>query len=214
MLTVGPVQNIFFSDFGAEIRTQTQRDETIFCAKDVCDALGIQNSRQKVGYLDEDEKMLSSHLCNNKTRNLMFVTEPGLYKLIMTCRNATKKGTIPHKFFRWVTHDVLPSLRRKAEQQLENRVTRAIMQDINDERARRLWTVFSNMNVFTYAVRRRYFGRICKATRDLCYICEIDNAPYVQYGKVDECIQCMKRLVNQYILEDVPEGQTKITDYM
>jgi len=93
-------------DFGS-VRALTIGGEPWFVAKDVCDALGLSNVGQAIVGLDEDEK--SSITIDDGTPgnpNKAIITEAGLYNLIMRSRKPEAKA-----FRRWVTHDVLPSIR-------------------------------------------------------------------------------------------------------
>ena len=98
---------------GASLRTLTDKaGEPWFVAKDVCDILGISNPSMAVTALDKDEvaqidpkDYLGSENRSNQAVNI--VSEPGLYKLIMRSRKPEAK-----EFQRWVTHEVLPSIRK------------------------------------------------------------------------------------------------------
>lgn len=98
---------------GASLRTLTdEAGEPWFIAKDVCDILGMSNPSMAVIALDKDEvaqidpkDYLGSENRSNQAVNI--VSEPGLYKLIMRSRKPEAK-----EFQRWVTHDVLPQIRR------------------------------------------------------------------------------------------------------
>ena len=98
---------------GASLRTLTDEEgEPWFVAKDVCDILGMSNPSMAVIALDKDEvaqidpkDYLGSENRSNQAVNI--VSEPGLYKLIMRSRKPEAK-----EFQRWVTHDVLPQIRR------------------------------------------------------------------------------------------------------
>ena len=48
---------------------------------------------------------------------MLVISESGLFTVILRCRDALKKGTLPHRFRRWVTGEVLPSLRTKGGQE-------------------------------------------------------------------------------------------------
>lgn len=79
-----------------------------FVAKDVCDILGLENSRKATAELDSDEKntvTISDGIPGNPNKTI--ISEPGLYKLIMRSRKPEAK-----KFQRWVTHEVLPTIRK------------------------------------------------------------------------------------------------------
>lgn len=98
---------------GAPLRTLTDKaGEPWFVAKDVCDILGMSNPSMAVTALDKDEvaqidpkDYLGSENRSNQAVNI--VSEPGLYKLIMRSRKPEAK-----EFQRWVTHEVLPSIRK------------------------------------------------------------------------------------------------------
>ncbi|MDY2648764.1 MAG: Bro-N domain-containing protein [Pyramidobacter porci] len=89
------------------VRTVMKGVEPWFVAKDVCDVLGLMNSREALSSLDEDEKGVSNTDTLGGKQEIAVVSEPGLYKLIFRSRKDTAKA-----FTRWVTHEVLPALRR------------------------------------------------------------------------------------------------------
>ncbi|SDQ19566.1 ORF6C domain-containing protein [Carnobacterium viridans] len=90
-----------------EIRTQLIDDDPWFVAKDVCDILDISNSRDAVGRLDDDEKATVGLTDGSQIRNYSIVNEFGLYNLVLSSRKAEAKV-----FKRWITHDVIPSIRK------------------------------------------------------------------------------------------------------
>ncbi len=82
--------------------------EVWFVAKDVCDILGIKNARDAISELDDDEKNIVAITDGNRGNpNTSIISEPGLYKLTFKSRKKEAK-----KFVRWVTHEVLPTIRR------------------------------------------------------------------------------------------------------
>ena len=103
--------NIQTYDFkGAALRTLTdEAGEPWFVAKDVCDILELSNITEALRPLDEDEKtnLRISEVAQNGGRAPIIISEPGLYKLIMRSRKPEAKD-----FQRWVTHEVLPSIRK------------------------------------------------------------------------------------------------------
>lgn len=100
------------------IRALVINNEPWFVAKDLCDTLGITNPSKAILNLDDDEKMIStdSNLklgsAGNGAQSLALVSESGMYTLILRCRDAVKKGSIPHRFRKWVTSEVLPQIRK------------------------------------------------------------------------------------------------------
>ena len=81
--------------------------EPWFVATDVCTALTIGNSRMALDRLDDDEKGVSNIDTLGGKQELAVINESGLYSLILTSRKAEAK-----RFKRWVTHEVLPSIRK------------------------------------------------------------------------------------------------------
>lgn len=83
-----------------------------FVARDVCECLGIRNSSDAVSRLDDDERSdvgVSDTSSNGvvQERSVLAVAEPGVYKLCFRSNKPEAKRLV-----RWITHDVLPALRR------------------------------------------------------------------------------------------------------
>ncbi|ORT72057.1 BRO-N domain-containing protein [Citrobacter werkmanii] len=83
-----------------------------FVAMDVCRAIGIANHRDAVRKLDSDEKGVGSTDTLGGEQEATIISESGLYTLILRCRDAVTPGTIPYRFRKWVTSEVLPQIRR------------------------------------------------------------------------------------------------------
>jgi prophage antirepressor-like protein len=96
-----------FSYEGNEVRTVQKDGETWWVLKDVCDVLDINNSRMVADRLDDDEKGVSITDTLGGKQELTIVSESGLYSVILLSRKPEAK-----KFKRWVTHEVLPSIRK------------------------------------------------------------------------------------------------------
>ncbi|BBF10942.1 TPA: P22AR C-terminal domain-containing protein [Haemophilus influenzae] len=94
------------------IRTLAINNEPWFVAKDVCDAIGIDNNRKALLALDEDEKGVTLSYTPGGQQEMNIISESGMYTLILRCRDAVKKGSIPHRFRKWVTAEVLPTIRK------------------------------------------------------------------------------------------------------
>lgn len=90
------------------IRTITDAlGEPWFVAKDVCDALGLDNITWALNGLDDDELTLEKLNAGGQTREMKLISESGLYTLIIRSNKPQAKP-----FRRWVTHEVLPSIRK------------------------------------------------------------------------------------------------------
>lgn len=92
------------------VRAFEREDGTIwFIAADICAALCIKNTSQAVAALDPDERSMFNIGRQGETN---VISEGGLYTLVLRSRQATKPGTRPHRFRKWVTGEVLPAIRR------------------------------------------------------------------------------------------------------
>ena len=102
--------NVVPFNFGEQqVRTLLIAGEPWFVAADVCRVLEVGNTTQAVQALDEDERSMFNI---GRQGNANLVNESGLYTLILRSRDAVKKGSKPHAFRKWVTAEVLPSIRK------------------------------------------------------------------------------------------------------
>ncbi|MBR1487129.1 MAG: Bro-N domain-containing protein [Synergistaceae bacterium] len=91
-----------------EVRViEGQDGEFWFVAKDVCDILGLANSRDAINVLDDDEKADVGISDGSQIRHMNTISESGLYTLIMRSNKPEAKT-----FRKWVTGTVLPSIRK------------------------------------------------------------------------------------------------------
>ncbi|OPY15230.1 MAG: hypothetical protein A4E66_00149 [Syntrophus sp. PtaB.Bin001] len=86
---------------------------TPFVVKDVCAILELNNVTMAIESLDEDEKLISTLLMSGQNRQIWTVSEPGLYTLIFRSNKPAAKT-----FRRWITHEVLPTLRKTGKYSL------------------------------------------------------------------------------------------------
>lgn len=93
-----------FNFEGKQVRALEINDEPWFVATDVTKILSLSNTTVALSRLDEDER---SKFNLGRQGKANIVNEYGLYKLILASRKPSAK-----KFQRWVTHDVLPAIRK------------------------------------------------------------------------------------------------------
>ena len=91
-------------EFGS-VRTITKDNEAMFCLTDICKALEIKNSTDVAKRLEEDE--VTRLNLGGQSGETNFVTESGLYAVILRSDKPNAK-----KFRKWVTSEVLPSIRK------------------------------------------------------------------------------------------------------
>ena len=100
-------QITYRSDRTIRMTTDAQ-GETWWVAKDVCDVLDLDDTRRAVERLDEDEwSSIPVIDALGRQQQTLAVNESGLYSLILGSRKLEAKA-----FKRWITHEVLPSIRR------------------------------------------------------------------------------------------------------
>lgn len=90
-----------------DVRVILNGGEPWFVAQDVCAALDVGNVSMAVSRLDEDEKGISSVDTLGGAQEQAVINESGLYSLILTSRKPAAK-----RFKKWVTAEVLPSIRK------------------------------------------------------------------------------------------------------
>ena len=134
---------IFKNEEFGEVRVIEQNGEPWFVGKDVADILGYTNSRDALGSHVDDEDKNTVAISDGKrgNPNQTVINESGLYSLILSSKLPQAK-----QFKRWVTSEVLPSIRKhgtymtpeKIEEVLLNPDTIiSLAQELKDERALR-----------------------------------------------------------------------------
>lgn len=101
--------SIFSFESNCNIRAVMVDGNPWFVATDVIKALQLTNPTMSMKALDDDERS-KLNLGRQGTANI--ISESGLYTLILRCRDAVTPGTIPYRFRKWVTSEVLPQIRK------------------------------------------------------------------------------------------------------
>jgi hypothetical protein len=97
----------------ANIRTVEKDGRMLFVLADICGVLGLTNPSMVAKSLENDEKTIEYHKSDlgikneSGNQNIIMINEAGLYNLIFKSEKPEAKD-----FKRWVTHDVLPSIRQ------------------------------------------------------------------------------------------------------
>jgi prophage antirepressor-like protein len=92
---------------GRDVRIISLNGQPWFVAADVCSVLDISKHRDAVSRLDEDERGSVLVDTPGGQQQMAAISEAGLYSLIMVSRKPEAKA-----FKRWVTHEVLPEIRK------------------------------------------------------------------------------------------------------
>ena len=111
-----------FNYEGKEVRTVLKDGQTWWVAKDVCDVFGESNRNRAMQALYDDEKGYTQMTTPGGVQQVAIVNEPGLYSLLFAMQPSKARGVSDEyiqkreeglrKFKRWVTHEVLPSIRK------------------------------------------------------------------------------------------------------
>ena len=109
---------IFTSDIFGEVRTCQVDNQIMFVGKDVATALGYANTRDALNkHVDAEDKLESQIATSGQRRTVIFINESGLYSLILSSKLPQAKA-----FKRWVTSEVLPSIRQTGRYELPQRL--------------------------------------------------------------------------------------------
>lgn len=104
---MGELQIFKNAEFGS-VRTITVEGEPYFVGKDVAEILGYSNTRKALAdHVDEEDKGVTKCDTPGGVQDLTVINESGLYSLILSSKMPNAK-----KFKRWVTSEVLPTIRR------------------------------------------------------------------------------------------------------
>ena len=117
---------IFKNEEFGEIRTLTINNEPYFVGKDVASILGYSNPRKAlIDHVDEEDKIQNDGVTIRdsigRLQKPIVINESGLYSLILSSKLPTAK-----KFKRWVTSEVLPSIRKHGAYMTEETLEKAI----------------------------------------------------------------------------------------
>ena len=102
--------------------------EPWFVGKDVAVSLGHLNPERSIRkFVEDEDKGVTELVTPGGSQTMTIINEPGLYALVMSSKTEAAKG-----FKRWVTHDVLPSI-RKTGMYLTEEAKRAMMSEVKEE---------------------------------------------------------------------------------
>lgn len=118
------LKNFTFED--QQIRVLTIEGEPWFVGKDVAEVLGYSNSRKAIAdHVDSEDKGVTKCYTLGGTQQIAIINESGLYSLILSSKLPDAK-----KFKRWVTSEVLPTIRKHGAYMTDQKAA-AIVTDKN-----------------------------------------------------------------------------------
>ena len=129
---------VFENEEFGKVRTVMLEGEPWFVAVDVCKALEVSDTGKATSRLDEDELTRIKIGSGGQSREVIAVNEPGVYALVLGSRKPSAKA-----FKRWITHEVIPSIRKHGAYMTTDTVERMLqdpawsirlLQEIQSER--------------------------------------------------------------------------------
>lgn len=121
---------------GSKVRIVEKDGIHWFVARDVCKVLEITKVDSAIRNLDADEKGAHTVSTPGGNQEMTIVSEAGLYSLILRSRKPEAKA-----FKRWVTHEVLPSIRKTGaylSPGMSNEQVKALVATLEEEMYRRI----------------------------------------------------------------------------
>ena len=113
---------VFASDKFGDVRIVQIGSEPWFVGKDICDILGYQNGSRDINrHVDEEDRQNYQNGTFESNRGLTIINESGVYALILSSKLPQAK-----EFKRWVTHEVLPSIRKHGAYLTDNALEEAL----------------------------------------------------------------------------------------
>lgn len=138
-----------FSFEGFDVRTIAEDEAGLFVASDIAKILGHRDAANLTRTLDDDEKGTREVSTLRGVQNMTVITEAGLYRAILNRELGYLDGEqkeFVRRFQRWVTHEVLPSIRKHGAYATEATIDRILanpdfgiklLTDLKEERAKR-----------------------------------------------------------------------------
>lgn len=131
-----------FSENCQQMQSTFHLNEPWVVAVDVCQILGLQNPTKALESLDDDEKLTLPLVRAGQKREVNCINESGLYNLIFKSRKPEAKA-----FRKWVTSEVLPTIRKKGIYAMNNNRYSDNYLDLRDVPT--FYTTLNNFSVTT-----------------------------------------------------------------
>ena len=205
---------IFNNEEFGEVRTALVNEEPMFCLIDICKALEIKNATDVAKRLDEDE--LTRLNLGSRAGETNFITESGLYAVILRSDKPNAK-----KFRKWVTSEVLPSIRKtgsygkpmttaekiqllaQGNEELNERVDK--VEDKIDSLENDMPLYGCEIDEIQKSVRKKGVevlgGKQSEAYKDRSIRCQVYQDIYSQLKREYGCVSSYKSIKRKYVSE-------------
>ena len=109
------ITKVFTNEKFGSVRTVEIKGEPWFVGKDIAEALGYTYTADAIrNNVDEEDKLTRQIIDSGQSRGMKVINESGLYSLVLSSKLPTAK-----EFKRWVTSEVLPSIRKTGSYTME-----------------------------------------------------------------------------------------------
>ncbi|HCA6307483.1 BRO family protein [Escherichia coli] len=197
---------VFSFESESNIRAILIDGEPWFVAIDVIKALQLTNPTMSLKALDEDER---SKFNLGRQGNTNIISESGLYTLILRCRDAVTPGTIPYRFRKWVTSEVLPQIRKTGryvrEELSQADKARMLAQEMTSSMLPAIMDALQvEQKHYTFPLNRRYQDHIhspdglrelAKSSMVMKLLCELDADGHDVSGAAAEVTAMLSYIV-------------------
>ena len=205
---------IFNNEEFGEVRMALVNEEPMFCLIDICKALEIKNATDVAKRLDEDE--LTRLNLGSRAGETNFIPESGLYAVILRSDKPNAK-----KFRKWVTSEVLPSIRKtgsfnkpmttaekiqllaQGNEELNERVDK--VEDKIDSLENDMPLYGCEIDEIQKSVRKKGVevlgGKQSEAYKDRSIRCQVYQDIYSQLKREYGCVSSYKSIKRKYVSE-------------
>lgn len=175
-----------------EVRVVMIEDSPWFVAQDVCSVLEQPDTSKVCSRLDEDEKLIRTLCVSGQNREILVINESGLYSLILTSRKPEAK-----KFKKWVTNEVLPTIRKTGKYEMpkpQDRAEEYITRTQLDQIANLVHEIMICCHYGESARHNTYDG-----IREQYGIENIHKLPAIHFEKVYGTLHVLREKASEYL---------------
>lgn len=212
---------IFKNNTFGNVRVLEQNGEPWFVAKDVCECLAISKHRDAISRLDADERGSVKVDTLGGKQEMATVNEYGLYSLVLSSRKPEAK-----EFKRWITHEVIPTIRKHGAYMTEDVIKQAILtpdfliglaQELKAEQKKNkelaALTAYQEQQIAEFKPVKDYVDRILstKSTMTITQIAADYDLSAVKLNKILHEAGLQRKVGDQWILykQHMTKGYTK-----
>lgn len=197
---------INFEYTGHKVRTIYKDGEVWFVAKDICELLSIKDTSMALSRLDKADTSSTGISSGGQIREMSIVNESGLYDLLLDSRKKEAKD-----FRRWVTKDVLPSIRKTGKYEIHG------LENLSEEEKRRIIRdeILKRNPIISAEAKRLGVGRTDDKKENSIQFAMFHNAGYKGFygGMTKKDVMKKKGLPKKDSLLDY-EGATALAGHL